>query len=292
MRAAAILGPGITERALKPFREVDRAIHWNQDPRQADAILIFGGDGTLHRHLPDMVEQNKPVLIVPAGSGNDFARTLNLKTKKDSLTAWKKFATDQTNVKTIDLGTITPLSAPHNTTNNSQPATRYFATVAGLGLDTEVARRANQLPRWLRARGGYILSLLPALTRLSPFQLKLETDSPDASQLRTQRSVILAAFANTPTYGSGMKIAPTARPDDAQLDICIIRDLSAFKLFCLFPTVYSGSHTEIREVDYFQARSARIETDHPLDVYADGEYVCQTPAEIGVVPRAFRVITL
>ena len=103
---------------------------------------------------------------------------------------------------------------------------------------------------------------------------------------------ILAAFANTPTYGSGMKIAPTAHPDDARLDICVISSLSAFKLFCLFPTVYSGRHTSVREVDYFQAAAARVETEYPLDIYADGEYVCQTPVEIGVAPQSLKVITL
>jgi diacylglycerol kinase (ATP) len=65
-----------------------------------------------------------------------------------------------------------------------------------------------------------------------------------------------------------------------------------FRLLCLFPTVYAGKHLSIREVEYFKASRVRVETEHPLDVYADGEYVCRTPVEVGVESAALRVITL
>lgn len=102
----------------------------------------------------------------------------------------------------------------------------------------------------------------------------------------------LAAFANTAVYGGGMKIAPRAKLDDGLLDICVVAKVSRFKLLSMFPTVYSGNHLDIREVDYFSAPRARIETEYPLDVYADGEFVCQTPVEIAVHPTALKVLTL
>jgi diacylglycerol kinase family enzyme len=45
-------------------------------------------------------------------------------------------------------------------------------------------------------------------------------------------------------------------------------------------------------VNYFQAERARVETESPLDVYADGEYVCRTPVEISIQRAALRVVTL
>ena len=101
---------------------------------------------------------------------------------------------------------------------------------------------------------------------------------------------ILAAFANTPTYGGGMKIAPQAKLDDGKLDICIVRAMNKFKLFCLFPTVYFGRHLKFGEVEYGQVARVRLETEHPLDVYADGEFVCQTPVEFSVARDALKVI--
>jgi diacylglycerol kinase family enzyme len=78
--------------------------------------------------------------------------------------------------------------------------------------------------------------------------------------------------------------------DDGQLDICLIRDIAKLKLLSVFPSVYFGRHLGIREVEYFPTVCAKVETDRPLDVYADGERVGQTPVEIGVAPAALRVI--
>jgi diacylglycerol kinase (ATP) len=251
---------------------------------------------------------------VPAGSGNDFARALGLHRVRDSLAAWRRFRAAQDNVRTIDLGLITPLesageapstiaqggSAPH------EPAAvhgaRYFCCVAGVGLDGEVARRANQLPRWLRAHRGYVMSLAPAIFRFAPLPMKVltpktATDGPKPEaidgnwKIRSSQPTTLAAFANTSAYGGGMKIAPHAKMDDGLLDVCIVGGIDPFKLFCMFPTVYFGRHLSMSEVDYFQSSCLRVETEHPLDVYADGEYVCRTPVEVGLEPKALQVVT-
>jgi diacylglycerol kinase (ATP) len=108
---------------------------------------------------------------------------------------------------------------------------------------------------------------------------------------RSDQPTILAAFANTSTYGGGMKIAPHAQMDDGQLDVCVIGGIDPFKLACLFPTVYFGRHLNIRGIEYFQAARLRVETESPLDVYADGEFVCRTPVEVGLKPGALKVLT-
>jgi diacylglycerol kinase (ATP) len=158
-------------------------------------------------------------------------------------------------------------------------------------LDGEIARAANQLPRWLRGHGGYALSFPGALARFVPFPLKLSTANADGTwELRSDKPTIVAAFANTTHYGGGMKIAPRAQFDDGKLDVCVLSDIDKFKLFCLFPTVYFGRHLSVPQINYFQAEHLRVETNDPLDVYADGEYVCQTPVEVSVNPGALPVI--
>lgn len=120
--------------------------------------------------------------------------------------------------------------------------------------------------------------------------MKILTPAEAGWTRRSDQPTILAAFANTSTYGGGMKIAPRAKVDDGQLDICVIGVVDPFKLVCLFPTVYFGRHVRIREVNYFQSPQARVETESPLDVYADGEYVCQTPVEVSLRHQALQVI--
>jgi len=302
MRAAAILGLGTSPRDLRVFQERSAA-EWTlglpAGPDQADAILVFGGDGTVHRNLNALVRLDLPVLVVPAGSGNDFARALGLLKLRDSLAAWRAFEAGKGRVRSVELGCITPLACSSHS---------YFACVAGVGLDADIARRANTMPRWLRRTGGYALSLPSSLFSLRPFQARIFTPTgapttasdPSSTRLstaahndlpsRVDEPAALVAFANAPFYGGGMKIAPDARLDDGALDVCLIRDMDKFKLFCLFPTVYFGGHLSVKEVKYFQTEQARVETDPPRDIYADGEPVGKTPAQFSVARSVLRVI--
>src|ERR1700740_1794214 len=92
MRAAAILGLGCSEKSLKPFQD-DKTIDWRigmpASGDHADIMLLFGGDGTVHRHLGQLVKLGLPVLVVARGSGNDFAQALGLRRLHQSVTAWR-----------------------------------------------------------------------------------------------------------------------------------------------------------------------------------------------------------
>ena len=179
MRAAAILRLGCSPSDLKPF-EFDTSVEWRVGmpaPGDVDVILLFGGDGTIHRHLGQLVKLGLPVLVVPAGSGNDFATSIGLGRVRHSLAAWRKFCADAENVRAIDLGVITPLG--EESTRNSAPCPRYYSCVAGVGIDAAVAERANRMPRWLRGHGGYALSLAPAIFTFAAFPLKIQLPSED-----------------------------------------------------------------------------------------------------------------
>jgi len=295
MRAAAILGLGCSPKDLKPFQG-EPTVEWQigmPAPGEVDVILLFGGDGTIHRHLGQLVNLGLPVLVVPAGSGNDFATSLGLPRVRNSLAAWQTFLQGRENVRTTDLGTITPLA--DGATGDPGLDPRYYSCVAGVGIDAAVAERANRMPRWLRGHGGYALSLAPAIFTFAPFPLKIliPCEGRDFTQQWTPRSdrpTLIAAFANTPLYGGGMKVAPQAKMDDGVLDVCVVGGVDPFKLFCMFPTVYAGRHLSIKEVEYFQVSRVRVETEYPMDVYADGEFVCRTPIEVAVQPGVLKVI--
>jgi diacylglycerol kinase (ATP) len=314
MRVAAILGLGSSAKHLHRFgrtfeRNFVRTFVGTKDASwhlglpahtsEADAILIFGGDGTVHRHLAQLRALQLPVLVVPRGSGNDFARALKLRHVRDSVEAWRRFASSQNNVRQIDLGLISqamPEDAAGGTSTSRalpHPHGHYFCCVGGVGLDVEIARRANQLPRWIRRHGGYLLSLPPALLGFEPLAVSVRVSQPDPSSLLATRHdgpAVVVAFANAPAYGGGMKIAPDARLDDGKLDICVVGSMARVRLLRLFPSVYSGRHLGIPEVQYFQAERVRLETERPMEVYADGEYVCRTPVEVTVERSALRVI--
>jgi diacylglycerol kinase (ATP) len=284
MRAAVIFGLGTSPADLKLF-QAGSTTEWSQglptSSDDADAILIFGGDGTIHRHLPALVRLKLPVLIVPSGSGNDFARALKLRSMRDSLRVWRDFESGKLSARPVDLGVIVPSASPERT--------HYFCCVAGCGLDSAAARSANRMPRWLRGHGGYALALLPLLLKLPAFSMRL-TQINGADRTEAGKLTLLAAFANTQFYGDGMRIAPQADFADGKLDVCRISKLSPLKLLSLFPTVYFGRHLLVPEVEYSRAERVHVETETPIEIYADGEYVCETPAEMSMAAGALSVI--
>ena len=277
MRAAAILGPGSVSRAMVQFQHLT-GVEWTSLIEQADVAVLFGGDGTVHRHVGELVDLGIPLVVVPCGSGNDFARALGIKSVRDCAEALRRFERDSSTLRTIDLGVICEQDAPAQA--------HYFCCVAGVGIDGDIAKRANRLPDWLRGRGGYALSAPPEFLRFAPFPMKMSMNGASPSSKPT----ILAAAANTPVFGGGMKIAPHAKLDDGKLDLCVVTAMNVFKLFCLFPTVYFGRHLGFEEVEYTQTDSIRIQTEYPIDVWADGEYICRTPVSLGVAPGALKVI--
>lgn len=283
MRAAAIFGPNASKRDLRPFQVPGVELETVADLAANsvfDAALIFGGDGSVHRQLRGAVESQTPILCVPTGSGNDFARALDLTSLRPALSAWRQFCAGDQNVRALD---VVEIAAATGTRSS------LYCCVAGVGLDSEVNRRANRLPPWLRGHGGYILSLLPALAAFHPPDVEvrlLDSDGPE----RIAGPATLVAFANAPAYGHGMRIAPRARLDDGKLDLCFVRRTRKLRLLRLFPKVFSGTHLDLPEVAYRRCSALKISSHPPLDVFADGEFITRTPAEVRVRPRALRVI--
>jgi len=286
VRAVAILSPGLSPHYLALFSGPGCQVMGHKRGEAlpaADAAIVLGGDGTVHHYLHDFSRLKIPVLIVPRGSGNDFAHALGLRDDRDALGAWNRFRAGG-RFREIDLGIIAPLGA-----RSASP--RLFCNVGGAGLDSEANRRANAMPRWLRGRGGYLLGVLEAIRRSSAQDFVVEAQQDASIQKRIFEPGLMLAFANGPTYGAGLRIAPAAQFEDGLLDICFVRQMAKVRLLRLLPCAFFGRHVILREVEYFKASCLRLETETPLDVYADGEFVCQTPVEVRVIPKALRVIT-
>jgi diacylglycerol kinase (ATP) len=276
--AAALLHPAIHPRAVQAFQIAGADLRTLANLDLTDhftAALIFGGDGTVHRHLPELSRRRISLLVVPKGSGNDFAKSLGIKNEAIALRAWKQFCdSGGHNVREIDLGVI-----------RSEEGEVPFCCVAGTGLDAVANERANRMPAWLRGTAGYLLAAVHAVSSFPPAEFTVT-----GSDRRINRPGLLVAVGNAPRYGHGMKIAPHADLSDGFLDVCFVGKMNRLKLLCCVPTIFFGAHLGIKQVEYFRSSGIRIESGRPLDVYADGEYACRTPVEISLRPRALKVI--
>ena len=228
-------------------------------------MIAAGGDGTVHHVLNGLAGTGAALGIIPLGSGNDLARNLGL--PLDVEQAARLALTGPP--RRVDLGSV---------------AGRCFAGVASFGLDSYANRIANRHTR-LSGTALYIYAMLRSLIEFQIPSVSIESDGGGF-----RGPMMLAAAANGPSYGGGMRIAPRADMADGRLDLCVVRRMSRLKLLRCFPEVFRGTHLRHPEVSYFQASRIRIEADRPLDIFADGEFVGQTPALVEILPGALAVI--
>ena len=280
VNVATFLNPAVSPAAVEPFRGEGVEFHAGFPPFiKTDAALVFGGDGTIHRFLPQLRSFQVPVLVVPRGSGNDFARTLGIRNEAVALRAWQQFCGGRKNVRRIDLGLI-----------RSGQREIPFCCVAGAGLDADANARANSMPAWLRRWGGYFLAILQSLVAARRVELQIHSEGTAEAARSTVSAALLIAVGNAHRYGGGIKIAPGATLDDGLLDVCVVGEISKIKVFFCLPIIYFGGHTGLKEVQYFRTKTIRIEASPPLDLYADGESACRTPIEISLLPQSLDVI--
>jgi diacylglycerol kinase (ATP) len=168
--------------------------------------------------------------------------------------------------------------------------TTYFTCIAGTGLDAAVSRQTMKHPRWLRAHGGYVIALLQVLAGFRPPQVTLSLEIDGHWQTPVREPGMLIAVGNGPRYGSGMRLTHLAELNDGLLDVCFVRQLSKLRLARLFHVVFRGAHLGMKEVEYWKATRVRLQTDPVTELFADGEYICSTPVELGVQRDALRVI--
>jgi diacylglycerol kinase (ATP) len=241
--------------------------------RRGRAIIAVGGDGTLSEVAGGILASGRrvPLGIVPAGSGNDYAcETLRL--PRDPLKALE-----------IALhGAPTPMDA-------GQVNDRYFINSLGVGIDANIAARAERLKRvpLLRGKALYqVASVYEVLFHYSKCpQLRVSLDG--AAQ--DERAYALAAVTIGPTYGGGFRINPDADPTDGLFDVCLIVKPGQMRALQLLPMVKQGRHNDQPEVRHLHVRSLVLEAAQPIHAHCDGEVFMAQRCEARILPGALLI---
>jgi diacylglycerol kinase family enzyme len=145
------------------------------------------------------------------------------------------------------------------------------------------------MPDWLKSHGGYFVGGLMALANYEPQMMTILSKERDHIEPGW-----FVTISNTPTFGGGLKIAPHASVTDGQLDVTFVgsKMFSRAQLANHFPKILSGKHVGISGLSIFATSALSVETEHPSPVYADGEYITETPCKIEVVPGALQLVTV
>jgi diacylglycerol kinase (ATP) len=232
------------------------------------AIVVIGGDGTIHEVGNNLIDTKVPLGLIPAGTGNDFA--LAHKIPFDPIIALDRVLKHQVRcMDTADLGE------------------RNMISFMGIGFDGKVAEKVNQ-SAWKQYlyRLTYALGAIQVLRSFQPTNLSLSVDG----NLYEYDNVWLVAITNTPNYGGGMKICPDATMDDGQLDICCVRNITPSQFLRILLSVYKGNHVSHPSVNLHRGKEVSIWSDKPITSHADGEIMDRVPVHVKIRPQSLFVL--
>jgi diacylglycerol kinase (ATP) len=232
---------------------------------QVDCVIVGGGDGTINAAALGVIEADLPLGILPLGTANDLARTLEIPVDLDG--AADVIAAGTT--RRIDLGLV-----------NGEP----FFNVASLGLSAELAQKLTRDIKRRYGRLGYALVALKVLLQARPFRAII-TSETETVRVRT----LQIAVGNGVFYGGGNAVEQDAAIDDQHLDLYSLELERAWKLAFMARSFRHGRHGAWREVRAIKAQEFDIRTRRPRPINADGEIVTQTPAHFTIKPAAVTV---
>jgi YegS/Rv2252/BmrU family lipid kinase len=267
-------------------------------------IAVVGGDGSLSEaasgffelegnkkhdafHPPAQINADAALAILPAGTGDDFARGLAgvrapLEKWLETFIAYCR-RDDESGTRLIDV-----------IHGRATDGARDFIclNVATIGLGAEVAARvASQSGAVKRLPGEarFVSAALGALAAWRERRVRVILDENKVIENKTN----LLAVANGIYAGGGMMFAPEARTDDRLIDFMLTHDLTRSTILRELPRIRRGEHLSNPHVSITRATSVRVETEgenNALLVEADGNLRGHTPAAFRVMPGALKII--
>ena len=214
-------------------------------------MIAVGGDGLMHIALQLVVPSQIPFTIIPAGTGNDFVRTLG----------WDLEAIDKqlnqvitTAPSPIDLGLVDG---------------EWFGAILSTGFDSVVNEKANTMS-WPKGPMKYNAAIAIELPRFKPRHYEITLDDRTIST-----EAMLIAVANGRSYGAGMLVCPNANISDGLFDVMVLHPISKFEFMKVFPQVFAGTHISHPAVEIVRSKNVRIESK--AVAYSDGERIGQLP---------------
>lgn len=223
-----------------------------------ERIIFVAGDGLLSEGIngimesfPEKIFPGFAVGIIPAGTGNNFAKALKIpKDVKKAINIIKKGKIDS-----VDMGKVNEM---------------FFVNCFSFGFDAQINDVANKIKegyKFLPKKAGYLLAALKEVI----FNFRFFNVAIKGKNINLKEKIILAAVTNSSSYGGVFKINPGASVKDGLLDLCYIKTMAKIKALNSIYRVFKGTHVNLPEVKTFKISSLNVFSQDFLPWEIDGE---------------------
>ena len=211
------------------------------------AVYAAGGDGTINEVASGLMGHSIPLGIIPLGTGNGFARSLNIPLDSEGIIK----VLMKNKITTIDTGII---------------ESHIFLATAGIGYDAQIAHDFN-----LHRNAGTGLPNYFFLAVKNYFFKRSEKLTLILDGREMNRKVFALTVCNTSQYGGGAIIAPQAGPKSGELLAVLVPRLTPYKAIPAVKKLFNGTVNECRELEYIPFKTLTIKRRQVGLYHFDGE---------------------
>lgn len=217
--------------------------------KQYDIIVACGGDGTVHTVGKAVFKERKILGVIPAGSGNDFAKTLNLKTDVD----FEKYlaALKNRHIRPIDV----PVVNHH-----------FFLNTFGIGFDGLTNYYAAS-GKYIKGRLKYTLAGIHAFFTAKPFNVSARGGDLHLEPM----AAWMAVLANGSIEGGAYNVSPGSQNNDGKIELVVVPAISRLKLAVAFLKLTLGQPLDNRYSQTYSLREGEISITPRQWSHRDGE---------------------
>lgn len=228
------------------------------------SVVAAGGDGTVNEVGWGLLHKNKPLFVIPFGTGNDYSKAVH-----DEDRDWKKVIDKVLKTRKIKFVDVCMVEEEHQT----RPVFNGF----GMGFDAHVASIIRKIPL-LKGDLLYIVGVIKSFFSFTPPHLTIRTGKKILSEQFHICSVGCGQF-----MGGGFHLFPHASLTDGLIDIDLIRKVKTSVFLKKMWLVLKGTHLNEPEVIYFQTPDdVHIVSDRPVYYHLDGEVSPQPVREVKI----------
>lgn len=250
------------------FKDINSIFQNQQLEEKYDLLLISGGDSTVAFIINKYKYLNTPILIVPIGSGNDFAKNFNMTTKiKKIVEAVDKFETF----------TVNNIKA-----NNKLKIINF----ASFGFDAKVTHMSSKFPRFT-GKYKYPLAFLVCLFRENYESLKFE--SPSFNEIGQYSLAILVA--NSSNFSK--RILNQFSDTSSSLFLVLIERTNTLKFLFLYFLFQTNRYSKRKEFKIIPIHRIKVDnTKYIFKPCADGFGIPEGPLDIEIETNLIHLLKI
>jgi len=249
-------------------------------------FILVGGDGSLNEGINAIIQFYKSgeeynwtaiasvkIAVYPAGSGNDFVKTLYCN-QINSIFDLKALIEKDAS-KMIDVGLV------HYQNKTKDNAVRFYINITDVGVGGDTVERKDRVPKWLGANISYMWAITSSITQYNSIQMEASYDGQHWSG-RAMSFVV----ANGKYFGNGLCVAPDAELDSGCFDITVVGNINLFEYIKNLGKIKKGIRIEHPEVHYFRAKEVMIisASNDLVTIDMDGDFIGYAPLKLTCLP--------